>query len=748
MDLAELGIKITSGDARAASGALDTFAASAGRADAANTALGNSVKQTAAQKRAAAAAAALLAEKEKQEAAAAKAAAVAQRELDRSMNRTAMQARLLSFQVNDVFTMIASGQAPLMTATQQVGQFTQVLNEMGGRASIIRGLGAAFTQVLNPITLVTFGVIALGGTIAQWMFSSGEEVASLDDAFDELFKSVEAVNEISKTYSADGLQALSEKYGQVNEQVLTLIERQNELAQNAAMESANTAIGMLRDEYGSLLDMIDAGGKAGQAATFELANALGLSANEGVRLREAMDEAIAAMTFEEKASALATVNSILGQSSVKTGELYSKTVQAEDAMLQLANSAPSANWMDAAISGVTGLIGSIYEAITATGTLAGAQAQTLAANGKAISPQRMDPREYEQDPYYRSRYLPDAAALATPKRKSGGGRSGKSEGERAAEKAQRDAEALAKKYKDLVANQNEYILMSELEARTIGMTEVEADKLLRTQELLNQATGTGIKLTPEMTKELTNLAIQSAESEAKIKSLTDAFEFRSDLIRGALDGIRSALDDGKITWEEIGDIAVSTLDKIIDKLLNDLPDALAGLTTGGTGGGGGILGLLGGLLGIGGSSLSPLASNAIANGLGGLYASGGFTGKGGKNDPAGIVHKGEFVFSAEAVKAYGLANLEAMHRGAKGYSAGGAVGMSTSSRPWVPTMPANRDSANGNAQVFNNFTIDARGAQQGVGEEIRKALAVYDEKIAPNTARRAVQMGQKYGVSR
>ena len=43
------------------------------------------------------------------------------------------------------------------------------------------------------------------------------------------------------------------------------------------------------------------------------------------------------------------------------------------------------------------------------------------------------------------------------------------------------------------------------------------------------------------------------------------------------------------------------------------------------------------------------------------HADGGYTGAGGKYEPAGIVHKGEYVFSQEDVQRIGLNNLEMMH---------------------------------------------------------------------------------------
>lgn len=57
------------------------------------------------------------------------------------------------------------------------------------------------------------------------------------------------------------------------------------------------------------------------------------------------------------------------------------------------------------------------------------------------------------------------------------------------------------------------------------------------------------------------------------------------------------------------------------------------------------------------------------------FSEGGYTGMGGRLEPAGIVHKGEYVFSAPAVQRIGVGKLEEMHSGlgssASGVSGGG-----------------------------------------------------------------------------
>ena len=63
------------------------------------------------------------------------------------------------------------------------------------------------------------------------------------------------------------------------------------------------------------------------------------------------------------------------------------------------------------------------------------------------------------------------------------------------------------------------------------------------------------------------------------------------------------------------------------------------------------------------------------------FAGGGYTGPGGKYDPAGVVHRGEFVFDQKSTSAIGIGTLYSMMRQARGarsvtrgYANGGAVG--------------------------------------------------------------------------
>ncbi|KDU21984.1 phage tail tape measure protein, lambda family [Escherichia coli 3-267-03_S4_C2] len=78
---------------------------------------------------------------------------------------------------------------------------------------------------------------------------------------------------------------------------------------------------------------------------------------------------------------------------------------------------------------------------------------------------------------------------------------------------------------------------------------------------------------------------------------------------------------------------------------------------------------IGGAVGGGASASGGTAIQAAAAKF--HFATGGFTGTGGKYEPAGIVHRGEFVFTKEATSRIGVGNL---YRLMRGYATGGYVG--------------------------------------------------------------------------
>lgn len=79
--------------------------------------------------------------------------------------------------------------------------------------------------------------------------------------------------------------------------------------------------------------------------------------------------------------------------------------------------------------------------------------------------------------------------------------------------------------------------------------------------------------------------------------------------------------------------------------------------------------------GIGGATTSGVGTTAGGAGAVAfpVYAEGGYTGDGGKYEPAGLVHKGEYVLNAKATQRIGRAKLDSLN----GYANGGYVGTQT-----------------------------------------------------------------------
>lgn len=186
----------------------------------------------------------------------------------------------------------------------------------------------------------------------------------------------------------------------------------------------------------------------------------------------------------------------------------------------------------------------------------------------------------------------------------------------------------------------------------------------REAELLAAAQRAGVAVTPELRAQIASLAqgYATAEEAARgareeIERVAQAQSEFKDAMRGAFTGLLTGAHDFHTA---LGMIAQRLAEMAANRLFESLFSGL--------GGAGGLLGGLFKLLG---------------------FANGGYTGDGGKHEPAGIVHRGEYVMSAEAVRKLGAGNLEALHRGAlKGYADGGLVGGGGSSLKRSPGAPA------------------------------------------------------------
>lgn len=205
----------------------------------------------------------------------------------------------------------------------------------------------------------------------------------------------------------------------------------------------------------------------------------------------------------------------------------------------------------------------------------------------------------------------------------------------------------------------------------------------------------GDTTSPEATS-LINRARDTASLQDARGTVTDALTgFASDIRRGTkpMEAFTNAF--GRIT----------------DRLTSTALDSLVAGAFRSGGSGGGIMSLFGG------------GSNAVSTG--GIspipgFDDGGFTGQGGRLDPAGVVHRGEVVWSQTDVARYGGPHVvDRMRRGLAGYAAGGLAGWASSNPP-----------ANSNAAMPSiNFITPPGTALEADGPPQRRADGGFDQVL-------------------
>lgn len=105
---------------------------------------------------------------------------------------------------------------------------------------------------------------------------------------------------------------------------------------------------------------------------------------------------------------------------------------------------------------------------------------------------------------------------------------------------------------------------------------------------------------------------------------------------------------------------------------------------------------------------SGFGSDAFALLTTGFFASGGYTGAGEKYEPAGIVHKGEVVWSQEDIKAWGGVGVVESMRKHRGYADGGIVSAPAAQIPSIQMPSIQAPQLNDNAaQIAQSTSFNA-----------------------------------------
>lgn len=219
------------------------------------------------------------------------------------------------------------------------------------------------------------------------------------------------------------------------------------------------------------------------------------------------------------------------------------------------------------------------------------------------------------------------------------------------------------------------------------------------------------------------------ESEAYEKTKAAAEEARD-----AARDFAGTLVDGFIEGASAAEVLGNALKNLGSRLINSGLDSLFNM------GGGGLFDIFKG--GGGGFPSAP----------GGLYSEGGYTGDGGKYQPAGCRAQRRVRVRPGSCKScrMGPAAMEAMRRGLKGYADGGYVGaIPALSPPSIPDMKSITGGGGGGAVTLSPvYHIDARGADVAAVARLQAGLEKTNRDLKANiieTVRKAQKGNVKLG---
>lgn len=680
MDIAQLGIEVQSGGVKAATNDLAKFTNAARVAERAASGIsGASSKFSSAE---IAAMSAAMGGVERSSNAAAKALAAASlaaqragsigasgvKALGQASGAARAQVQNLSYQMQDIITMLISGQAPFMLLAQQLPQVTQNGGQLNGVFSAIK---QTITGLISPLGLATTAFVLIGSAavsyFSEWM-SKGSESNKIAE---EQARLIEAVaDEWGKAVPA--LQAYVAALKDAKS-AADLINVTNTLADNQ-WDMARQQVHNLNVEMGNTISlMTQAGVESETIYSFQKAwEDVTKAVSEGRQDLDAMKR-----VQDSLASAIS-------QSGVPALSVF------ETAFADLAQT----------IAGATRQASTFREAAV--------QALLVGQNGPQLG--QLSPLFSENGQFYSGEdFIPTDAP--TPSRrplieleglpKIGGGR--KTAKQSAYSTATASVTEQTRALQAQTAAQASLNPLVSDYGYAVAKAKVETDLLLAAEKDKKA-------ITPELTAQISAQAESYAQAVVEqnklteaTKKATEAVNFVKNTTAGFINDLRDGLKNGESFWESFSNAALNVLDRITDKLLNDVLDAIFKVSNAGSSGGGLLSGLFGGLFGGGGKSFFPSAP-------GGLYADGGYTGNASEKAVAGVVHGGEYVFSKKATDRIGVGNLEAMHRSAKGYAVGGYVGAASTSMP-----------ANSNVQAGGQSVVMIQLSPELVGQILQQA---------------------------
>lgn len=485
--------------------------------------------------------------------------------LNKSMTSLKGQTGNLAAQFNDIGVQLAGGQSPFLIAIQQGSQINQVLGQAGARGAV-SALGGAFMSMLNPVSLATIAAITLGGTVIQYfssLMSEGEK------------------SEATLEKQAQLIGAVTKEWGDALPLLKAYVDERERLAQLGQVRSAAEVAAVA--ETKEIEDVLAVINREYTAALRDL-RSFGSEADGIVR---------------DLTSSFSTLQSKIMEGTATSDDLKAAQLAMSNAVEQYAK--PSVLTLSGAFEALLPRINA------ATAAASGFRAEAVAFDVNSM---------FEKN--IKDSTLPalDPLGFINPDRdQTNRANATKSQTQIAAEAAAKAASAASAATSDAYdsATQSLEERTAALQAQHAAQSQLNPlvndygfalEKAKAKQDLLTAAEKAGKEVTPQLAAEIDNIAGAYAKTSAELQKLAEAnreaaeaIQFQKDLLNGALSDIRTALEDGKLSWEDLGNVAVNVLNKIADRLQTMLVDQLF------SSGGFNIFSLLGGLTGtVGGVS--------------------------------------------------------------------------------------------------------------------------------------------------
>jgi hypothetical protein len=429
-----------------------------------------------------------------------------------AMNASRLQTGNLAAQLNDIGVQLAGGQSPFLIAIQQGSQINQVLGQSGVRGAVSL-LGGAFASLINPVSLATFAIIALGGTAINYF---AELISGGEDSEKTLKQQAELIRDVARQWG-DALPALR-AYADERQRI------EDEASRGVATD---TAVDQLLAKVREVVPQV---------------------AEEIFRLNTALlQTGDAGPIIDELESAFSNLETKVADGTAQADDL--KRVQDALASAFVSTGIPAAQAMADILAGLAAQYGATADqAARLNAEEAAAAARGGAGYSDVKGGRGADPRTFVNDQYYNNRYFPDPAEMARPRR-GGGGSGGRGGG---ASEAEREAEAVRKLIEQL---QFEYDLL--------GATEEE-------RAVANALRRAGASATEEQKAKIEELILATEREKEALQASEEAMKVFQDIGKDFLSGFISDLKAGKSASEALANALSRLGDRLLDLALNSL----------------------------------------------------------------------------------------------------------------------------------------------------------------------------------